>query len=445
MNLLCLRKYLFSLMAILMIFAPGTASAAVSSQRRNIEQAPMYDENAETVQCSSTPVVPSGTPIFSGSNNQQVAFNYFLSQGFSPQQSAGIVGNLIAESGVEPRRVQGTPGDGSGDRDTFSITNAAGKRVVDPVFLDKKGYGIAQWTSGGRQQGLIDLAVSRGLSIEGNLPLQLDYLMQEFNVNYTSILRDLRAAPGLYEASSIFMTKFERPKDQSTTAQKKRGDMGQKVLDLYGGAGPVGNVSTTDPAPGVTPAPVAAPTTNCTEAGTGTDPGVSAFVGFPLQTTKTRMTDLNPSAFKNGVMDESGHPYAAHDIFADPGTPVMAILGGKVVGVSSDKCGGRLLAIYDESQGVTVAYLHMSNSITPATQGATLGSTIVAGQVVGYVGTTANGCGIAHLHIDANTTNRRIGCKRESCSEENKALFRAGSNKIGLAKGLFDSYMKLPD
>jgi murein DD-endopeptidase MepM/ murein hydrolase activator NlpD len=433
--MLHIKKYLLGLIAALVVFAPATASAAdVSAQRRNIEQAPMYDENAETVACVAAGQTAGGTAIFTGSNNQQIAYNFFVSQGFSPQQSAGIVGNLIAESGVNPKRVQSTKTP-DGDKDTITVDN-------------KTGYGIAQWTSSGRQQGLVKLSQDRGMSIQGDLPLQLDYLMQEFNVSYPNILRDIRSAPGLYEASSIFMTKFERPKDQSSEAQRKRGDMGQKVLDLYAGAASVGNLSTTDPSVAPNSSPVVAPDPSCVEGGVaGPDTpnsGVTAFVGFPLQTTKARMTELNGGQFKDGVMGQSGHPYAAHDIMADSGSPVMSILAGKVVGVSSDKCGGRLLAIYNQELGVTVAYLHLSTSITPATQGATLGSTVVAGQVVGYVGTAGNGCGSAHLHIDANTTNRRIGCKRESCSAENKALFQAGSNKIGLAKGLYDSYMKLP-
>ena len=36
-----------------------------------------------------------------GSNNQQKAFNFFVQNGYTKEQAAGIVGNMIAESGVE--------------------------------------------------------------------------------------------------------------------------------------------------------------------------------------------------------------------------------------------------------------------------------------------------------------------------------------------------------
>lgn len=350
------------------------------------------------------------TTTLTGSENKEIAFNYFISKGFSPQQSAGIVGNLIAESGVNPKRVQNTKTP-EGDRDNITVDN-------------RTGYGIAQWTSSGRQQGLVTLARSRGMLIEGDIALQLDYLMQELTVSYSSVYEAMKLAPDLRTASDIFMTKFERPKDQSESAKQKRAGMGQQVLVLYGNGAGV-NTSLVSGA------------INCNSGSSGQAAG---FVGFPLQTTKARMTELNGSQFKNGVMGQGGHPYAAHDIMADPGTPVVAILSGKVVQVSTDKCPGRLIAVWNEQVGVTVAYLHLSieNTIVK------VGDTIAEGQVIGFVGPPAAGCGTPHLHIDANTTNRRIGCKRESCSAENKALFQAGSDKIALPKSLFDTYQKLP-
>lgn len=393
----------FLIICALLLFVQP--SLAASPQRLNIERNPFYDEKAEIGgggQC-----IP-GTTDLVGSDNQQKAFNYLVEKGLSPQQSAGIVGNLIAESGVNPKRVQSTPTP-EGDKDNITVDN-------------RTGYGIAQWTSSNRQQGLVDFARSRGMAIEGDLGLQLDYLFQELQTGYKGVYDKIKLAPDLKAASDIFMTEFERPADQSESAKAKRASMGQKVLELYGGG------AVADPA----------------NVGGGCVPGgggaVAGFVGFPLQTTKARMTALNGGQFQNGVMGKGGHPYAAHDIMADPGTPVLAILPGRVVNVSTDKCPGRMIAIYDETQGVTVAYLHLSVSQTIVSEG----QQITEGQVIGYVGQAREGCGSAHLHIDANTTDRRIGCKRENCPAANQALFQAGSDKIGLPKGLYDGYMKLP-
>jgi lysophospholipase L1-like esterase len=168
----------------------------------------------------------AATASLTGSDNHQKAFNYFISKGFTPQQSAGIVGNLDAESGVNPRIIQG-----GGESDNITVNN-------------RTGYGIAQWTSSGRQQGLVDFARSRGLLIEGDLALQLDYLMKELTEGYTDVFTAIKAAPDLKTASDIFMTKFERPKDQSPSARDGRAARGQKVLELYGNGATSGSVTT---------------------------------------------------------------------------------------------------------------------------------------------------------------------------------------------------------
>jgi len=343
----------------------------------------------------------------SGSDNQQKAFNYFVSQGLSPQQSAGIIGNLINESGVNPKRVQSTPTP-SGDRDNI-------------VVNDITGYGIAQWTSRGRQQALVDFARSKGLQIEGDLGLQLDYLMEEVNKSYAGI----KLSPDLRSASDYFMTQFERPADQSEAAKAKRASSGQQVLELYGA--------------GAVPDPAKLTSTEgCNSTGAT---GIAAgFVGFPLQVTKARMTELNGGQLKNGTMGQGGHPYAAFDIMADTDTPVISLLPGKVVSISEDKCPGRLISIYDESKGVTVSYLHLSVSKTLVKEG----EVVTAGQIIGYVGQAGEGCGVAHLHIDVAKAESRPGCKRESCPESNQVIFRQGEEAIGLGRGLFESYEKLP-
>jgi murein DD-endopeptidase MepM/ murein hydrolase activator NlpD len=308
---------------------------------------------------------------------------------------------------VNPKRVQSTPTP-EGDRDNITVNNST-------------GYGIAQWTSSGRQQGLVDLARSRGLQIEGDLALQLDFLLKEVDESYAGI----RLTPDLRSSSDYFMTQFERPKDQSEAAKVKRASAGQQVLELYGG--------------GAVPDPSQLTATEGCNS-TGATGQAAGFVGFPLQTTKERMTKLNGGQFSNGAMSTADHGYVAFDIMADPDTPVVSILPGKVVSVSEDKCPGRLVSIFDETKGVTVSYLHMSISKTLVKKG----DVVTAGQIIGFVGQGAEACGSAHLHIDVAAGDSRPGCKRESCPAANQAIFEQGEAILGLAKGLFDTYEKLP-
>ena len=67
--------------------------------------------------CDTTPTVPvtgGQPPTLIGNNNVQKSFNYFIQAGFTPTQSAGIVGNLMQESGggtdVNPSSSNGIAG-----------------------------------------------------------------------------------------------------------------------------------------------------------------------------------------------------------------------------------------------------------------------------------------------------------------------------------------------
>src|SRR5688572_3894180 len=53
---------------------------------------------------------------FSGDNNRQIVFNFFVSQGLTPEQSAGVTGNLLLESAgtLDPKINQGGGGPGRG-------------------------------------------------------------------------------------------------------------------------------------------------------------------------------------------------------------------------------------------------------------------------------------------------------------------------------------------
>lgn len=170
--------------------------------------------------------------------------------------------------------------------------------------------------------------------------------------------------------------------------------------------------------------------------------GGTVVAGFPLKTTKAAMQEKNGSCITAGPeMCKGGHPYAAYDVMAEPGTEVVSLFDGKVVGVLQDKCPGRMVSIYSEAQGVTVSYLHMN--LTEAPQMA-ISQVVKAGDVIGRVGPPAAGCGTPHLHIDAAARNTRPGCARENCPAANQAIFTAGDQKIGLGKALYENFLKLP-
>ncbi|HSX05982.1 MAG TPA: phage tail tip lysozyme [Candidatus Saccharimonadales bacterium] len=136
-----------------------------------------------------------GTSTLQGNSNEQKAFNFFISQGLSPIAAAGIVGNLKEESQVDPTSVQG-------GKDSATIP---------PSIYDSGGYGIAQWTSYGRQKNLIEYAQKNGVQlgdpsgVPGNLTVQLEFLWQEANNSYSTVLQHVKAAATPGDAATQWM------------------------------------------------------------------------------------------------------------------------------------------------------------------------------------------------------------------------------------------------
>lgn len=166
-----------------------------------------------------TAAVPAGAASASTQltgDNTKDAFDILITKGLEPYQSAGVVGNLLWESGgrLDPKIVEG------GSR---SDTIVAGK-----------GYGIAQWTSPDRQQGLKDLAKKERKGV-GDLGVQLDFLWQELNTGYKGALKSLKASKDVEAATKAFMDDFEKP---GKPHLDKRIDLAIRTLKNNGAGAP---------------------------------------------------------------------------------------------------------------------------------------------------------------------------------------------------------------
>jgi hypothetical protein len=158
-------------------------------------------------------------------DNAQIAFNYFVSQGLSPVQAAGIVGNLQGESGQGLNTKTINPGDGRDGTDSV---------------------GIAQWNSG-RAQALKDYAASKGVPYT-DLNTQLEFLHQELKGPEKAAYDKLLAAQTPEEATRAMLA-FERPKDWNVPgSHPQRAQYAARALAAYGGGQP-------QPAPATLAAP----------------------------------------------------------------------------------------------------------------------------------------------------------------------------------------------
>jgi hypothetical protein len=135
-------------------------------------------------------------------NNIQIAYSYFISKGLSPNAAAGIVGNLKAESNVDPKsNQQGGP-----------------------------GMGIAQWSEGGRWDSLLTWARARDRD-PYDLQTQLDFVWHELTGPYSHVLSQLKNTTNMAHATEVFMKEYEIPADQSPAAVQGRVALADDVRD----------------------------------------------------------------------------------------------------------------------------------------------------------------------------------------------------------------------
>lgn len=166
-----------------------------------------------------------------GKTNEEKIWNYLTAQGLTEAGAAGLMGNLYAESGLEPKNLQNSYEKKLGYTDstyTVAVDSGAYKGFVN----DSAGYGLAQWTYWSRKEALLDYAKARGKSV-GDLEAQLGLLVQELSLDYKAVLTTLKATENVKAASNVVLLKFERPADQSVAVQNARAKIGQAYYDKY--------------------------------------------------------------------------------------------------------------------------------------------------------------------------------------------------------------------
>lgn len=106
-------------------------------------------------------------------------------EGLSKEAAAGVVGNLSHETGNFTAMQEKNPSAGRG------------------------GYGIAQWT-GPRRKNFEKYAADNGLSPD-SYEANFGFLHQELNSSYAGVLKGLKGAGSVAEATDLFARDFEAP------------------------------------------------------------------------------------------------------------------------------------------------------------------------------------------------------------------------------------------
>lgn len=200
----------------------GQSVLALTDAERKHLFTPFYDPTA-VEGCANN-------ALFTSSENAAKVYRFFTGKGYSPEQTAGIIGNMKAESAIQPMRLQNTP------PDVRTPAQEAESRSL--------GWGLVQWTPPSK---MITPLRQEGATYEQieTVEQQVEFLWRQLegtapSSNEKSAGDHLKQQTTVAGAAESFMTKYERPRDQSAAKIAARVSLAEaSMIEL--GAGPSGD------------------------------------------------------------------------------------------------------------------------------------------------------------------------------------------------------------
>ena len=127
--------------------------------------------------------------------------------GLSRAGALGMLGNMMAESGLKPNIAQR----GMTRLSDEAYTEAANEDRIDFVH-DAVGYGLCQWTFWSRKKALLDYAKTYGVSV-GDGPMQVNFCLLELRTQpeYSSVYHLLRTSDDVDACADRVCNTYERP------------------------------------------------------------------------------------------------------------------------------------------------------------------------------------------------------------------------------------------
>lgn len=168
-----------------------------------------------------------------GLTNDEKIWNFCKTKGMTDFGAAGTLGNLDAESSLNPKNLQDSYETRLGFNDeAYAALVDSGVYTKTQFTYDCAGWGIAQWTWWARKKSLYEFAKSKTVSI-ADLEMQLEFFYKELSESYPSVLNILKTATSVKQASDAILLKYECPSDMSMSAQNRRAAICQKYYTKF--------------------------------------------------------------------------------------------------------------------------------------------------------------------------------------------------------------------
>ena len=206
---------------------------------------PSSNTNNSSSNSGSTTVVAGGAQNVDWvsvtlKERQRYAIDVLVARyGYPVNGAAGLVGNLTAESGVMPSRIEGSSSATPMRAKNFAgkVTDFTAEEIINRSSAAERGpklpgVGLAQWTSKGRRDGLFKHSYqgrTAGAPILKDMDAQLDYLVKELKESYKGVNKIL-TNPGVSvnDACDEVVYRFEVP---GTVVGRARDD--SQVQDTF--------------------------------------------------------------------------------------------------------------------------------------------------------------------------------------------------------------------
>ena len=268
---LILKRSILVLLSLVVAISIATTSFTTQASAKNCDYQ-FYNDNDFgewydpcDVDCGGE--AGAGSITLQGATNLEKIWNWLVAKGLSPTQAAGVMGNMQAESGLNPFRFQ----------------NGATKEGMWQYDGNIKGYnkhawGLVQWDGPRRidQSGTkgvlgklkteapqyieyIDPKYGNSADAFSNAPLdvneyfitfELEYMFAEASPggNRSTVWADLKGTTTVLDATVLFHNQFEGSADTPEQVQQGRGANAQAIYDEMASQSAIGGGSC-DPKP----------------------------------------------------------------------------------------------------------------------------------------------------------------------------------------------------
>ena len=144
--------------------------------------------------------------------NAQSIYNQLLASGVTKAGALGLMGNWMAESGLEANRLQGDFNEGRTLSRAYTADVMSGRISRSQFARDSKGYGLAQWTYYTRKEDLYDFWKGSGKALD-DVSLQVTFALQELSTQgeYSGLWSVLKTTDDIWTATDKVCRLYERP------------------------------------------------------------------------------------------------------------------------------------------------------------------------------------------------------------------------------------------